>query len=243
MYNIRTIHLSEVDSTNKYAKNLIPSTSLPVLIYADGQTAGRGRLGRTFVSNIGKGIYMSILFKPTFDLSLINKITAYTSTIVSRVIDETASVNTQIKWVNDIYLNNKKVCGILTESVIKNNECYVIVGIGINVLKQEFSDELKNIVTTLEDETNIKYDNKTIIDMIVKKFFDNIGQIVNKEYIKDYKNKSCVIGKNVEVKLFDKIINGIAVDIDEDGELVVSAEDTIYKLYSGEITKLSICDE
>ena len=244
MKSIKTVHLTEIDSTNKYAKNLsFSNIELPVVIYADSQSEGRGRLGRTFVSNKGKGIYMSILFKSYFDISEISRITAYTSTIVSSVIDNLTGVSTKIKWVNDIYLNDKKLCGILTESIIKNDDCYIIVGIGLNVLKQEFDDKLKDIVTTLEDETNIKYDINSIIEAISVSFFDNIYQIKTKEYIKDYKSKSIVIGKNVEVKLPNEVIYGKAIDIDDDGELVVSNNSNIHKIYSGEITKLCICDE
>lgn len=242
--DIKVIHLEQIDSTNKYAKTLISNCyETPTLIYADYQIEGRGRLGRTFISNSGKGIYMTLLFKSMYEMSDISKFTGYTSCIVSHAIDELTGLNTKIKWVNDIYVNNKKLCGILTESVIKNNECYIIVGIGINMLSQKFDPDLVNKVTTIEDETNIQYDFNKLIKQITNDFFLNINMIKTKEYIKTYKEKSNVIGKHVEVNVGGKIIIGRAVDIDENGELIVNCEEKDIKIFSGEITKLNLKDE
>ena len=178
-----------------------------------------------------------------YEMSDISKFTGYTSCIVSHAIDELTGLNTKIKWVNDIYVNNKKLCGILTESVIKNNECYIIVGIGINMLSQQFDPDLVNKVTTIEDETNIQYDFNELIKQITNYFFLNINMIKTKEYIKTYKEKSNVIGQNVEVNVGGKIIIGRALDIDENGELIVNCEEKDIKVFSGEITKLNLKDE
>lgn len=241
--DVKYIHLDTVDSTNTYAKKIITNCDDIIVVYADCQTGGRGRLGRNFVSNNQKGIYMSIAFKSMYDNEYISRFTAYTSTIVSSVIDEVTNLNTKIKWVNDIYLNNKKICGILTESIIKDNSSYVIVGIGLNVLKQTFDTELTSKVTTLEDETNIKYNILELIEKIVYSFIINLHQMKTKEYIKTYKEKSNVIGKNVEVNISNNKIYGKAIDIDSDGELVIQTSDEIIKVFSGEITKLNIDNE
>lgn len=240
----KIIHLKKVDSTNKYAKSLVnKEINFPVLIYSDKQTEGRGRLGRTFVSNAGVGIYMTILFKSNLNILDITKVTGYTSVIVSNVIDKLIGINTSIKWVNDIYVNNKKLCGILTESIIKKNEVYLIVGIGLNVLRQEFPDELKEIVTTLEDETNKEFNKEELINEIAYSFFNEMNKLTTKEYIATYRNKSNVIGKNVELKIGDNYIYGKAIDIDEDGELVVESGENTIKIYSGEITKVKVSYE
>lgn len=238
----KIIHLDEVDSTNDYAKKLINNYELPTLIYANYQTSGKGRMGRTFLSNKDKGIYMSILFKPDFSLDKINKITGYTSCIVAEEIDKISGLNTYIKWVNDIYINNLKVCGILTESVIKNEECYIIVGIGINVHSQTFN-ELHDIATSIEDNANIKIDKFELIHNIALAFYNNLNQINTKEYIKVYVEKSNVIGKNVELLIGDKIVKGKCVNINDDGELVVFDGIQNQIIYSGYITKVKIQDE
>ena len=240
----KIIHLRSIDSTNKYAKTLVgPDLNYPILIYSDEQTKGKGRIDRTFVSNLDAGVYMSILFKSNFAIYNITKVTGYTSVIVSEVLDELTKVKTSIKWVNDIYVGNKKLCGILTESIIKNTDVYLIVGIGINVLRQDFPIELKEIVTTIEDETNKKFDKEILINEIATRFFTEIHKLESKEYITTYRNKSNVIGKNVELKIGENHIKGKAIDIDEDGELIVESDEKIIKVYTGEITKVIISNE
>ncbi len=234
------IYLENIDSTNTYAKEMIKKeTECPILIYANKQTNGRGRLGRTFVSKNG-GVYMSIVFKMSLKDFKPTLVTSYTAVVVSDAIDKITGLKTSIKWVNDIYINNKKLSGILVESVIKNNEAYIIVGIGINVLHQQFDQELKQIVTTIEDEINQKYNPKTFIDEISTSFFTHFNKILTREYINKYREKSCVIGKNIFLTINNEIHQVKAIDIDDEGELIVREKDKTYKTYSGEITKVKI---
>ena len=162
-YNVE--YFESVSSTNKLLKSeeYLENT----LLITEEQTNGIGRLNRNFVSNKSKGIYMSLKIKPTFDLNNINKLTPSIGVIISNSIFKQTNIHPYIKWVNDIYLNDLKISGILVESVIKNNTIeYLIIGIGINCFKQDFK-ELNNIASSIEKETNIIVNrNLLIIDII-----------------------------------------------------------------------------
>ena len=135
--DIRTIKLETVDSTNNYAKKIFDSLETEkTVIIANEQTNGRGRQGRSFHSPKDNGIYMSIVLKKECKLEALNMLTVISAVAVSKAIYNITKLNNEIKWVNDIYINLKKVCGILAESVnIKSNGLTdgVIVGIGINI--------------------------------------------------------------------------------------------------------------
>lgn len=239
--------LDKVDSTNKYLKELANNGENEItVVIAKEQTAGRGRLGRSFVSNSGKGIYMSILLRPTFGIELSKRITSLTATAVSEAIDEVTELNTKIKWVNDIYVNDKKLAGILTEghtNFESGKVEYIVVGIGINLYKQEFPDNLDNIITTVEDETNKVFSINKIIESILNKLIYYYENIKDNIHINEYRKRSYVINKNVELNIHGNIKYGKVLDIDDEGELIVLINDKKETIYSGEITKVRLKDE
>ena len=239
--------LDKVDSTNKYLKELANNGEDEItVVIAKEQTAGRGRLGRSFVSNSGKGIYMSILLRPTFGIELSKRITSLTATAVSEAIDEVTKLNTKIKWVNDIYVNDKKIAGILTEghtNFESGKVEYIVVGIGINLYKQIFPDNLDNIITTVEDETNKVFSINKIIESILNKLIYYYKNIKDNIHINEYRKRSYVINKNVELNIHGNIKYGKVLDIDDEGELIVLINDKKETIYSGEITKVRLKDE
>ena len=149
-------YLEEIDSTNRYVKQL-GAAGAPEgrVVIANRQSAGRGRLGRSFFSPGEKGIYMSVLLRPEIELERAVLITSMAAVAVARAIERVSDIPAKIKWVNDIFLNRKKVCGILTESGI-NAETgkleYAVLGIGVNVGSMEFPEELKGIATSVSNE-------------------------------------------------------------------------------------------
>lgn len=239
--------LDKVDSTNKYLKELANNGEDEItVVIAKEQTAGRGRLGRSFVSNSGKGIYMSILLRPTFGIELSKRITSLTATALSEAIDEVTKLNTKIKWVNDIYVNDKKLAGILTEghtNFESGKVEYIVVGIGINLYKQIFPDNLDNIITTVEDETNKVFSINKIIESILNKLIYYYINIKDNIHINEYRKRSYVINKNVELNIHGNIKYGKVLDIDDEGELIVLINDKKETIYSGEITKVRLKDE
>ena len=152
--------LQSVTSTNDYLKQkALSSAKEGTVVVANEQTNGKGSKGRSFISLNG-GIYMSILVRPDFQNFDTTLITSLTAVAVSDSIEEKCGKKTQIKWVNDVLLQNKKVCGILCESVFAsdNKPEFVIVGIGINFSKpkDDFPDEIKDIATYIFENSDIQ---------------------------------------------------------------------------------------
>ena len=230
-----------MDSTNTQAKLSADSGQYKDAVFiASEQTAGRGRLGRSFISEGGKGLYLSILlggpFAPDFAISL----TTYMAVIAARCIEKLSGTNPQIKWVNDIYLGGKKLAGILTEGKAdESGEAlgYAVVGIGINLLKQEFDSEVKSIATTLEDECGKKVDVNTLAAMIVKEFFENIPLAGTTEIAKEYKSRSFLIGERVNVIKPTETYEALVTDITDKCELVLKLDDGKTEILStGEVS-------
>jgi len=237
-YNI--IVLKTVNSTNSYTKEMAKDTALhETVVIADRQTDGRGRLGREFFSPEGTGIYMSILLKPdktSLDTSLL---TVAAGVAVCRTINSISKNIPAIKWVNDIFIGGKKVCGILAESTADfktstiNN---IIVGIGLNVTTPSdvFPGKLSDIAASLFPENTTRNE---IIAKIIEEF-KSIYDFVDKEsLIAEYKSYSCVLGKKISFTRCGETFVGIATDINIEGNLIVKLENSeTITLKSGEVS-------
>lgn len=186
--------LEKTDSTNTHLKRMEDARHGTVII-ANEQTAGRGRYNRHFHSPKG-GLYLSYLY--TGDLSDAVYLTSLCGVLVKRAIEKVCRVDLEIKWVNDLLLNGKKVCGILAETVYTGNEHRTVIGIGINCGDKNslFPDELRDIATSICDETGICPDRCALCGEIIK-MLDAIDSFDREEIFKEYK-KSCVtLGKKV----------------------------------------------
>lgn len=243
--NYEVIVLDEVDSTNNYLKDLAKKgIQRDILVVANRQTGGKGRLGRTFVSNKASGIYMSLLVRPDIPIDLVKKVTCMVSVATSKAIDQLANTSTSIKWVNDIYLNKKKICGILTEGVVlaeENKMEYIVIGIGVNCYHQDFGEELSKKATSIEDELHIRISRNALIGEIANqiRFYLNDFEGQSKTFMKEYKEKSFIIGMNVELQKGSSTTFAKVVDINEEGELIVEdANQKIQSFSSGEITRM-----
>ena len=241
--NLPIIVYKTIDSTNTQAKNSAESGEYKDAVFvASEQTAGRGRLGRSFISEGGKGLYLSILLGGPLEPDLAVSLTTYMAVIASRCIESLTATEPKIKWVNDIYLGGKKVAGILTEG--KADESaealeFAVVGIGINLLKQEFDPEVKCIATTLEDECGKKVDVNTLAAMIVNDFFENLPLLLSdsKEIAAEYKSRSFLIGERVTVIKPTESYNATVTDITDKCELVLKLDDGEVEILStGEVS-------
>ncbi len=229
------IIFDEIDSTNAEAKRLAKSKDYAFVI-ANSQTNGRGRLGRNFYSPKDNGIYMSILLRPDFLIDESVLITTAASVLVARAIENVTAKAPRIKWVNDLYLNNKKVCGILTEAVydFKNSKIeHIIIGIGINCFDSDFPDDISEIAGSVMGK-DFAVSREKIIAEIIREF-QKLGEIVkDKSFISEYKSRSMVLEREIE------IVGGetaTALDIDQNGGLIVRLKDgEIKTLNSGEIS-------
>lgn len=238
-HKLSTEVFDTIDSTNTYMKNNIrKGIYQPQLVAADRQSMGRGRLGRNFESPQGTGIYMSILIPYDKLTDNILLITSMTAVAVVSAIRELTDKKPLIKWVNDIYLNNRKICGILAESITdsKGHLC-VVVGIGINFMspKDAFSEEVEKIAGALyEKEADIS--RNELIAKVADEFFRLYEDIENGTFIDKYREWSLVIGKDVRFLRDGVWKEGKASDIENDGSLVVECEDGPHVLNTGEIT-------
>lgn len=229
----------EVDSTNTRMKeNVYDGIYDYNLIVSDTQSMGRGRRGRVFESPKGTGIYMSLLIPVNDKRENVLLITSAAAVAVVRAIRNMTDLKPVIKWVNDIYVDGLKVCGILAEAVSnKAGEMYVILGIGINVTTEieALGENARNIAGALFDGAAPVTRNE-IISAVVNEFYEIYHNISDREYMGDYRKYSMVIGKDVRYSSSEGWAEGKALDIDNDGGLIVEADGKRLTLNTGEIT-------
>lgn len=235
----RLIFLDEVGSTNTLAKEIAECEEIPdegIIIAAERQTAGRGRLGRSFLSD-GRGLYFSYLFKPRLSPADNLKITPFAAVAMARAIDSVCGTAVGIKWVNDLYLGGKKLAGILTEGGFDNdgNLKYAIVGIGVNINHRELPEELLEIATDLEKETGRSFDKNLILAGFIDEFRpDNIFEVAAAQ---EYRKRSVILGKRVRVESSGVSYDAIATEITDNGELLVKTDTgDVKKLFTGEVS-------
>lgn len=222
--------LPTVDSTNTYLKNLaLRGAQEGTTVVSDCQTGGRGRMGRTFASPPGCGVYMSILFRPKGSPALSAQATACAAVAVAKAVEETAGVSPQIKWVNDLMVEGKKICGILTEAALELESGgldYMIVGIGINArrLPGEVPEEVARVAASIEDFSHRAFSRSRLAASVLAHLEEEMAHLEEGGYLKEYRERSCVVGRQVVIagdpqgKVFR------AVDIDDQARLVVEDE-------------------
>ena len=234
---VKLYFYDSIDSTNTQAKRLLADgLTGKALITANEQTAGRGRQGRSFYSPKNTGIYYSYVYHPQKTLADAVFITTAAAVSVVRAIERISAVNPVIKWVNDVYVAGKKVCGILTEAVSDFESGAlesVIVGIGINVSTTSFPAELRNTAAGLGD-TGIT--RAALLNAAAAELIKAAEDMENPAILADYKRHSAVIGKEITFIKNGKSTKATAVDIDEKGGLIVKTENGIQTLSSGEIS-------
>ena len=215
------------DSTNTRAKEYakMQDAKFPTVFIADEQTAGRGRMGRSFDSARGAGLYITFLFKPEEKGIDGAKITIRAAVSLAIAIEKAFGVCPKIKWINDIILNEKKLAGILTEGAVDSNGNfeYAVCGMGINLLSRIFPDEIRDIVTTVEDATGTRPNKEIFEKLLIDEFFTSRD---DSEIIREYRKRSSVIGKNVKVnRISGEFFFAKAIDVTDSGALTVETED------------------
>lgn len=219
--------LDSVSSTNDYIKD-----KDLFLVIANSQTGGKGTNNRSFFSPSG-GIYLSV--KVDVKTENLPFVTAYTAVAVLKALDNIGLV-ADIKWVNDIYINGSKLGGILAESVIKGKDLStVIIGIGLNLKKQNFPNFNLNTPTSIEGELGYLPSKEEIITRIVKEFLALDKDIESKEFLSTYKTRSCLIGKTVQINQGGKLFDGKVVSINDDVSINIDTNGKIKNFYNGDI--------
>ncbi len=233
----------ELVSTNLTARELADEITGDALIVAHRQTGGRGRMGRSFFSPSG-GLYMSLLLHLTMPADKATGLTAAAAVATARAIDRVSGKTSEIKWVNDIYLNRRKVCGILAEAQIKDDGYmkYAIVGVGVNltVPQDGFPADIADRAGAVFDDVMPQAADNRIAAEIVNELLSLCrGGLVISDYLDEYRRRSNIIGRDVDVM---RIVGGEtrpakAVAIDDICRLVVRYPDGVVEaLGSGDVS-------
>lgn len=236
----KIIIFDKINSTNNYAKNIKKEEiKKPIIIIANEQTEGRGRLGKTFFSPKDTGLYMSIVFSPDKSPEELFMLTIIAAVSVCEAVINITELPAEIKWVNDVFIDGKKICGILTEAEINYQSGKIekaIVGIGVNTQFPEnnFPKEIENIASAINSE---KAERNILAAEIINKFEEYYQENDNKSIIEKYKKYSLVLNKKIRYIKNNTEYSATATDINERGNLVVTLSDgTTDILNSGEIS-------
>jgi len=249
-------YFDEIDSTNNYAKRIAyEGCNEGTVIVADCQTAGRGRLGRSWLSSAGKGIWMSVVLKPRIPPEDVQIITLAASVAVCRAIAAVTGIHAEIKWPNDVVLGGKKLCGILTEMNTEMEQVnFLVLGIGVNVNhgEEDFPGELRNIATSLRAFARTGYkdtggkgeETEFSRSRIIRRILLELEDVYNKindgltsEIMEEWKKYSATLGRMVRICGRNCEHTGVARDVTLKGRLVVDCTDGITReVVSGEVS-------
>jgi len=226
--NITVLTYDSLDSTNTEAlKQARQGADEGLCIVARQQTAGRGRHGRVWVSQKNAGLYFSIVLRPKLDTKFLPLITLMTGVAVHDTLQD-LGLNADIKWVNDVLVNGKKISGILAETTETNNGLAVVLGIGINLKSTNFPPEIADIATSLESETKVAATGN-LVELLTKylTYFYEILRSENgpAEIIDQWRRRSSYFsGKAVRVVLENETITGVTDGLEPNGALRVRRE-------------------
>jgi len=238
-------YFPELKSTNIMAKekalHRAEGINEGTLIIAERQSAGKGRLGREWFSPTG-GIWFSIILYPQLSPSYISRITLMTAVALVKAIKICTQIKSQIKWPNDILVNEKKVCGILTEMSAELDIInWVVVGIGVNVniKQQEFPEDIRERTTSLKEVLGKKVLRVKLAQVFLQEFEKYYEILKRREFsfiLKEWKLYSYTLGKKIRVNMGERIITGETMDINESGALILKKEDgELIEIISGTI--------
>lgn len=225
-----------ISSTNKFIKENYETLDNYTVVTAKYQTAGKGRMTRNWESSNADNILMSILIKEFKERSDLNLLSLVASMSVHKFLKKYLD-NLYIKWPNDILVNNKKICGILLEGKINNDSKMVVIGIGININQIVFNNEINDITTSLKKELDKDFDIDELINELVHILITDIEVFLNGryEFIKYIRTYLFGINKLIEYTRNNTLCEGIILDIDETGRLIIKEQDQILHINSGEI--------
>ena len=239
------LRFDSVGSTNTEALNQAKlGAGEGLCIVARRQTAGRGRHGRVWVSEPGAGLYFSLVLRPKIENRFLPLITLTAAIAVYDALAELYALKPDIKWANDIHINDKKICGILAEMTETNGSLAIALGIGINLKSSNFPPELVETATSVEAETNRTPDADALLKTLTRQFGElyfvlNAENGAEKIRRKWARRSSYFAGKSVRVKLENETITGTTRGLEENGALrVETAGGEIKIIQAGDVERL-----
>ncbi len=235
--------LPEVTSTNKWAKDLARlGAGEGTTVIAEIQTEARGRLNRKWFSPRG-GLWLSVILRPKIKAAEASKLVFVAGLAVAKTLHELYGLEVQLKWPNDVLVSAKKICGILTEASTINGELeFVIAGIGLNANFEAdtLPDQVKLLATSIETELKEIARLEDLFRKLLEIFEELYDQSINEGYEaiqKEWRSFAGFLGKRIEVVTGDRVWRGKAVDIDEEGALLIELEDgTLERILVGDVS-------
>jgi BirA family transcriptional regulator, biotin operon repressor / biotin---[acetyl-CoA-carboxylase] ligase len=210
------------------------------VVISDHQSAGRGRLGRSWVSEAGKNLLFSIILRPHIEQERIGLLSFFTAVGVAKGIESVIQNRMEFKWPNDILLNKKKCCGILLESsLISDKLNYAVIGIGINVNQQKFHKDLAHHATSLRNETRTIIERKELFHAILRSLDILYVQVHRGKFdlvLKEWLARTSFIGKKISLMHDNEIIRGTVHSINHAGALVLKTQKGLQTFYAGDVT-------
>lgn len=243
--NIKVYWYREIDSTNLAAMEFVKKgICCPTVISADYQTNGKGRFERVWHSPAGKGLWFSIIQPYNYEIAIASQVTLLAAVAASEAVKNITGIRPGIKWPNDLMINGKKICGILTEMVSDslNESVYLVIGIGLNVnlTTEDMPEIIREKATSLMVEYGTVLNRRSLLDEILRNYTkwynvwssDGFGPVRN-EWLK----YNVTIGRNIKVNLWDEYFRGEAVGMDMAGSLeIVDSNNEVQKINSGEVS-------
>ena len=234
----------ETTSTNDVADKLgRDGVKEGVVVFAESQTKGRGRLGRSWVSSQGKGLWFSVLLRPALSPQAATQLTIASATALARALKQTAGVPCEIKWPNDILVKERKLCGILTEMTAEVDKIhYIVLGIGVNVnfAAADFPADLNDIATSLALETGRTFQRAEVAAAILRELNRDYLRLRSGEFqalADEWEDNCTTIGRNVEISSGQRAIHGRAESLDAEGALLVRTQHGhLERIMGGDVT-------
>ncbi|GMT49419.1 MAG: bifunctional ligase/repressor BirA [bacterium] len=246
----KLIHFPSIPSTNQYLINDYKGPFQEgLVVVADHQTAGKGRLNRQWQSGPSLSLLFSILVTPKMNVNLLPQLTQLCSFAITKVLEDYCLLSPRIKWPNDIFLNEKKCCGILCEAVFDQSPSskvktdldgpQIVLGVGLNVNQREFPDEIKDIATSLYLETREEWDREALFSAILRSFEDYYELWKNDKFpqlIEEIGLRFFLKGKEVDIISGKTSMRAVVVGLNSQGFLLVRDKDGhIVPILSGDI--------
>jgi BirA family biotin operon repressor/biotin-[acetyl-CoA-carboxylase] ligase len=232
----------ETTSTNDVIEKLArDGVKEGVVVFAESQTKGRGRLGRKWMSPTHKGLWFSVLLRPALSPQETTQLTVASATALRRAIKTVTDLTADIKWPNDLLIGGKKVVGILTEmSAEMDRVRHVILGIGVDVNQQEFPPELSKLATSLKIEAGEEIDRAELAKEMLRELdldYARIGEGKFSAVADEWEAGCATLGRNVSVQMGSRLISGRAESLDDHGALLVRTEHGhLERIIGGDVT-------
>lgn len=243
--NFTILHFDSLNSTNTEAVSQAKRGAKEGLcVVARQQTAGRGRHGKHWISPENAGLYFSIVLRPQLEMRFLSLLTLMSAVAVFDVLEKFYGLKPDIKWVNDVHVNEKKICGILAETTETGKGLAVIVGIGINLSFENLPQSISAAATSIESETNNKPDARKLLENLTAQFSnfyevlkgENGAENIRRHWIQ---RSSYAFGKEVRAVLTNEIITGKTCGIEENGALrIMQSDGQIITIQAGDVEML-----